>query len=99
MRNARIFRYLKISPEIIRLAVKMDVRYTLSLRKVEHLLRKRGIAIPHETVRCCRNCFGTIFAAETRRCQVQVMRVFRRRRGHFDEMFAKINVGGRLKLP
>jgi putative transposase len=32
MSNARIFRYFKTSPEIIRLAVKLYVRYPLSLR-------------------------------------------------------------------
>jgi putative transposase len=34
MSNARIFRYFKTSPEIIRLAVMMYVRYPLSLRNV-----------------------------------------------------------------
>jgi putative transposase len=32
MSHARIFRYFKTSPEIIRLAVMMYVRYPLSLR-------------------------------------------------------------------
>ena len=51
MSNARIFRYFKTSPEIIRLAVVMVVRYPLSLRNVEDLLHERGIDITHETVR------------------------------------------------
>jgi len=34
------FRYFKTSPEIIRLAVMMYVRYPLSLRKVEDILYK-----------------------------------------------------------
>ena len=42
MSNARIFRYFKTSPEIIRLAVMMYVRYPLSLRNVEDLLHERG---------------------------------------------------------
>ena len=37
------FRYFKISPEIIRLAVMMYIRFPLSLRQVEDLLNERGI--------------------------------------------------------
>jgi putative transposase len=37
------FRYFKTSPEIIRLAVMMYVRFPLSLRNVEDLLHERGI--------------------------------------------------------
>lgn len=49
MRNP--FRYFNSSPEIIRLAVMMYVRYPLSLRQVEDLLFERGIDISRETVR------------------------------------------------
>jgi hypothetical protein len=45
------FRYFKTSPEIIRLAVMMYVRFPLSLRNVEDLLHERAIDISHETVR------------------------------------------------
>ncbi len=45
------FRYFKTSPEIIRLALMLDVRYPLSLWNVEDLLHERGIEISHETVR------------------------------------------------
>ena len=45
------FRYFKTSPEIIRLAVMMYIRFPLSLRNVEDLLPERGIDISHETVR------------------------------------------------
>ena len=45
------FRYFKTSPEIIRLAVILYIRFPLSLRSVEDLLRERGIEISHETVR------------------------------------------------
>ena len=38
-----MFRYFKTSPEIIRLAVMMYVRYPLPLRNVEDLLHERGI--------------------------------------------------------
>jgi putative transposase len=90
MSNVRIFRYFKTSPEIIRLAVMMYVRYPLSLRNVEDLLHERGIDITHETVRFWWNRFGTIFAAEIRRSRIQAMRNFRHRRWHLDEMFVKI---------
>jgi putative transposase len=46
MRNP--FKYLKTSPEIIRLAVMMYIRFPLSLRNVEDLLHERGIDITHE---------------------------------------------------
>ena len=51
MSTPRIFCSFKTSPDIIRLAVMMDVRYPLSLRTIEDLLHKRGIDITHETVR------------------------------------------------
>jgi len=41
----------KTSPEIIRLAVMLYVRFPLSLRNVEDLLHERGIEISHEKVR------------------------------------------------
>ena len=62
MRNP--FRYFNSSPEVIRLAVMMDIRYPLSLRQVEDLLFERGIDIGYETVRFWWNRFGPMFAAE-----------------------------------
>jgi putative transposase len=44
------FKYFKTSPEIIRLAVLMYVRFPLSLRNVENLLHERGVDLCHETV-------------------------------------------------
>ena len=44
------FRYFNSSPEVIRLAVMMYIRYPLSLRQVEDILFERGIDISHETV-------------------------------------------------
>ena len=61
------FRYFNSSPEIIRLAVLMYVKYPLSLRNVEDLLAERGIDISHETVRFWWNRFGPMFAAEIRK--------------------------------
>ena len=59
------FRYFNSSPEIIRLAVLMYVKYPLSLRNVEDLLAERGIDISHETARFWWNRFGPMFAAES----------------------------------
>ncbi len=56
------FRYFNSSPEVIRLAVMMYIRYPLSLRQVEDLLFERGIDICHETVRFWWNRFGPMFA-------------------------------------
>ena len=67
MRNP--LRYFKTSPEIIRLAVMMYVRFSLSLRNVEDLLHERGVDIIHETVRFWRNRFGLLFARSMRSLQ------------------------------
>jgi len=57
------FRYFKTSPEIVRLAVMMNVRFPLSFRNVEDLLHERGIDISYETVLFWWNRFGLLFAA------------------------------------
>jgi len=85
------FRYFKTSPEIIRLAVMMYVRFPLSLRNVEDLLTERGIDISHETVRFWWNRFGPIFAAEIRRNRASRMRAYSNWEWHLDEVFVKIN--------
>jgi putative transposase len=85
------FKYFKTSPEIIRLAVMMYLRYPLSLRNVEDLLHERGIEICHETVRFWWNRFGPMFAAEIRRRRIDRMRNCRQWRWHLDEMCVKIN--------
>jgi putative transposase len=87
------FRYFKTSPEIIRLAVMLYVRYPLSLRNVEDLLHERGIEISHETVRFWWNRFGPMFAAAIRRKRVDRMRSLPHWRWHLDEVFVKINGG------
>ena len=52
------FRCFDSSPEVMRLAVMMCVRYPLSLRNVEDLLYERGIDICHETMRLWWNRFA-----------------------------------------
>jgi len=44
------FEGLQSSPEIIRLAVMLYDRFSLSLRNVEDLLHERVIEVCHETV-------------------------------------------------
>ena len=85
------FRYFNTSPEVIRLAVMMYVRFPLSLRNVEDLLNERGIDISHETVRFWWNRFGPIFAAEIRKKRVSQMRAHSNWQWHLDEVFVKIN--------
>ena len=84
------FRYFRTSPEIIRLAVMLYVRFPLSLRNVEDLLHERGIEISHETVRFWWQRFGPMFAAEIRKRRVGQMRTSRWR-WHLDEVFVKVN--------
>ena len=91
MKKLSPFRYFKTSPEVIRLAVMMYVRFPLSLRNVEDLLHERGIEISHETVRYWWNRFGPMFAAEIRRTRIDRMRAFSNWRWHVDELFVRIN--------
>jgi len=84
------FRYFNSSPEIIRLAVMMYIRYPLSLRQVEDLLSERGIDICHETVRFWWNRFGPLFAAEIRKRRIH-HHSHSNWRWHLDEVFVRIN--------
>jgi putative transposase len=85
------FRYFNSSPEVIRLAVMMFVRFPLSLRQVKDLLHKRGIDICHETVRFWWNRFGPMFATEVRMKRSIALRASPQWRWHLDEIFVRIN--------
>ena len=85
------FRYFKTSPEVIRLAVMMYVRFPLSLRNVEDLLHERGVDVSHETVRFWWNRFGPMFASEIARKRRNQARSHSNWQWHFDEVFVKIN--------
>ena len=85
------FRCFNSSPEVIRLAVLMYVKYPLSLRNVEDLLHERGIDICHETVRFWWNRFGPLFASDIRRQRASRMRGYRQWQWHLDEMYVKVN--------
>ena len=89
--EANPFRCFNSSPEVIRMAVVLHIRFPLSLRNVEDLLFERGVDICHETVRFWWNRFGPMFAAEIRRQRVNRMCGFRHWRWHLDEVFVKIN--------
>ena len=91
MKNKNPFRYFKTSPEIIRLAVMMYIRFPLSLRNVEDLLHERGIDICHETVRYWWNRFGPMFASEIRKKRIHPSPNHSNWRWHLDEVFVKIN--------
>ncbi|MFZ4607013.1 MAG: IS6 family transposase [Caulobacter sp.] len=86
------FKRHRFPPDVIRHAVWLYFRFTLSIRDVEELLAQRGVEVSRETVRCWVNKFGPLIAAN-----------LRRRRGpptgrwHLDEMVVKIG-GKRMYL-
>lgn len=85
------FRRFNSSPEVIRLAVMMYIRFPLSLRIVEDVLFEHGIDICHETVRFWWNRFGPTFAADIRQQRISRTKGLRHWRWHLDEVFVKIN--------
>jgi transposase InsO family protein len=48
----------RFPPDVIRHAVWLYLRFTLSLRDVEELLAQRGIEVSYETIRCWTRKFG-----------------------------------------
>jgi putative transposase len=65
---ARIsFKRHRFPPEIIRHAVWLYFRFTLSFRDVEEMLAQRGISASYETVRCWTIKFGPQIAAKLKR--------------------------------
>ena len=84
------FKGFHSSPEIIRLAVMLYVRFPLSLRNVEDLLHERGVDVSHAAVRYWWHRFGPMFASEIRKRRIEGMKSSRWR-WHLDEVFVKIN--------
>src|SRR5215203_3196630 len=78
--------------EIIRHAVWLYLRFTLSYRDVEELLAERGIAVTYETVRRWVLKFGPAFARNLRRLRPRPTG-----RWHMDEMVLSIQ-GRRMYL-
>ena len=75
-------------PAIIRHAVWLYLRFTLSFRDVEDLLAERGLDVSYETVRRWVLKFGPLFAEELRRRRPRPTS-----RWHLDEM--AVLIGGR----
>jgi len=75
-------------PAIIRHAVWLYLRFTLSYRDVEDLLAERGLDVSYETVRRWVLKFGPVFARELRRRRPRPTS-----RWHLDEM--AVIIGGR----
>ena len=61
------YRRHQFQPEIIRHAVWLSLRFTLSSRDVAELLAERGLDISDETIRRWVFKFGPIFARNLRR--------------------------------
>ena len=76
----------RFSPEVIRQAVWLYFKFTLSLRDVEEILAERGIDVSYETVRCWPEKFGVAIAASIRRTSPRPGSVW-----HLDEMVVRIN--------
>ena len=57
----------RFPPKVIRHAVWLYLRFTLSFRDVEELLAERGIETSYETVRRWVAKFGPVFAKNLRR--------------------------------
>ncbi|WP_238192292.1 IS6 family transposase, partial [Methylobacterium frigidaeris] len=79
-------------PEIIRHAVWLYLRFTLSYRDVEELLAERGISVAYESVRRWVLKFGPAFARNLRRLRPRLASTW-----HLDEMVVSIQ-GRRLYL-
>jgi transposase-like protein len=57
----------RFPPDVIRHAVWLYFRFTLSFRDVEDLLAERAIDVSYETIRCWTLKFGRLFAHNLRR--------------------------------
>lgn len=65
--NPISFKRHRFPADVIRHAVWLYFRFTLSFRDVEELLAQRGIEVSYETVRCWTLKFGPQIAANLRR--------------------------------
>src|ERR671912_3020773 len=79
-------------PEVIRQAVWLYLRFTLSYRDVEELLAERGLEVSYETVRRWVIKFGPVFARNLRRARPHPSDTW-----HLDEMVVSIQ-GRRMYL-
>jgi putative transposase len=79
------FKRHRFPPDVIRQAVWLYFRFTLSFRDVEEMLAERGIEVSYETIRCWTLKFGQLFAQNLRRSRSKPTG-----RWHLDEMVVKI---------
>jgi transposase-like protein len=86
------FKRNRFPPDVIRYAVWLYFRFTLSVRDVEEMLAQRGIEVSREAVRCWVIKFGPLIAANLRRRRLPPTG-----RWHLDEMVVKIS-GQRMYL-
>jgi len=86
------FKRHRFPAEVIRHAVWLYFRFTLSFRDVEEMLAERGIDVSCETIRSWALKFGRLFAQNLRRSAPGLTG-----RWHLDEMVVKIN-GQRMWL-
>ena len=86
------FKRHRFPPEVIRHAVWLYFRFSLSLRDVEELLAQRGIEVSYETIRCWTIRFGPLIARRLRK-----RRPCPTPRWHLDEMVCSIG-GKRMYL-
>jgi putative transposase len=82
------FKRHRFPPDVIRHAVWLYFRFTLSFRDVEEMLAQRGIEVSYETIRCWTIKFGPQIARNLKR-----RRQAPSPRWHLDEMVVK--VGGK----
>ena len=75
----------RFPPDVIRHAVWLYFRFTLSLRDVEERLAQWGVEVSYETIRCWTLKFGRQFAHNLRRSRPRPTG-----RWHLDEMVVKI---------
>jgi len=86
------FKRHRYPAEVIRYAVWLYFRFTMSLRDVEELLAQRGIEVSYETIRCWTIKFGPQIAAN-----LKSRRPAPSPRWHLDEMICKVG-GKRMYL-
>jgi len=60
--NPLSFKRHRFPAEVIRHAVWLYFRFSLSLRDVDELLAQRGIGVTYETIRCWTKKFGLLIA-------------------------------------
>jgi hypothetical protein len=86
------FKRHRFPSHVIRYAVWLYLRFTLSLRDVEEMLAQRGIDVSYETIRCWVIKFGPQIAANHK-----ARRPSPSPRWHLDEMVCKVR-GKRMYL-